>query len=45
MRTQLTADKSEDVTHFWGANGNIYFASKKPGNWDIWRLTPVLPAQ
>jgi len=42
-RTQLTTDKSEDVTPFWGADGNIYFASNKTGNWDIWRLTPVLP--
>ena len=42
-RTQLTSDKSEDVTPFWGADSNIYFASNKTGNWDIWRLTPVLP--
>jgi Tol biopolymer transport system component len=42
-RTQLTTDKSEDVTPSWGADGNIYFASDKTGNWDIWRLTPVLP--
>lgn len=42
-RTQLTTDKSEDVTPFWGADGNLYFASNKTGNWDIWRLTPVLP--
>jgi Tol biopolymer transport system component len=42
-RTQLTTDTSEEVTPCWGADGNIYFASRKSGNWDIWRLTPVLP--
>jgi TolB protein len=42
-QTQLTTDKSEDVTPAWGADGNIYFASDKTKNWDIWRLTPVLP--
>jgi TolB protein len=42
-QTQLTADKSEDGTPSWGADGNIYFASDKTKNWDIWRLTPVLP--
>lgn len=42
-QTQLTTDKSEDVTPCWGADGNIYFASDKTKNWDIWRLTPVLP--
>jgi Tol biopolymer transport system component len=42
-RTQLTADRSEEVTPCWGSDGNIYFSSNKSGNWDIWRLTPVLP--
>ena len=42
-RTQLTQDRSEDVAPSWGSDGNIYFASDKTGNWDIWRLTPVLP--
>jgi TolB protein len=42
-QTQLTTDKSEASTPFWGRDGNIYFSSNKAGNWDIWRLTPVLP--
>jgi TolB protein len=41
--TQLTDDRSEDVSPSWGKDQNIYFASDKSGNWDIWRLTPVLP--
>jgi len=42
-RTQLTSDTSEEVTPCWGTDGNIYFASNRSGNWDIWRLTPVVP--
>lgn len=41
--TQLTSDTSEEATPCWNANGDIVFCSKKSGNWDIWRLTPVLP--
>jgi TolB protein len=43
QQTQLTSDPSEEGMPSWGADGNIYFCSKKAGNWDIWRLTPVLP--
>jgi TolB protein len=41
--TRLTMDKSEDVSPCRGSDGNIYFSSNKARNWDIWRLTPVLP--
>lgn len=40
--TQLTIDSSEEGNPCWGADGNIYFCSRKTGNWDIWKLTPVL---
>lgn len=42
-QTQLTSDKSPTANPCWGADGNIYFSSNKSGNWEIWRLTPVLP--
>ncbi len=42
-QTQLTADKQQTANPCWGADGNIYFSSDKSGNWEIWRLTPVLP--
>jgi len=42
-QTQLTADKYETANPCWGADGNIYFSTNKSGNWEIWRLTPVLP--
>lgn len=42
-QTQLTSDKKECSSPCWGADGNIYFCSNKSGNWEIWRLTPVLP--
>ena len=42
-QTQLTSDKHEASNPCWGADGNIYFSSNKSGNWEIWRLTPVLP--
>lgn len=42
-QTQLTSDKSDEFSPSWGADGNIYFSSKKSGSWDIWSLTPVLP--
>ncbi len=42
-QTQLTADKYQTANPCWGADGNIYFSSNKGGNWEIWRLTPVLP--
>lgn len=42
-QTQLTSDKHEASNPCWGSDGNIYFSSNKSGNWEIWRLTPVLP--
>jgi TolB protein len=42
-QTQLTSDKHEVANPCWGADGNIYFSANKSGNWEIWRLTPVLP--
>jgi TolB protein len=42
-QTQLTSDKHEASSPCWGSDGNIYFSSNKSGNWEIWRLTPVLP--
>jgi TolB protein len=42
-QTQLTSDKHEVSNPCWGADGNIYFSANKSGNWEIWRLTPVLP--
>jgi len=40
---QLTADAPRDLWPSWGTTGHIYYTSDKGGNWDIWRLTPVLP--
>ncbi len=42
-QTQLTSDKHEVANPCWGADGHIYFSANKSKNWEIWRLTPVLP--
>ncbi|MFN0207930.1 MAG: hypothetical protein ACKVS6_16605 [Planctomycetota bacterium] len=41
--TQITADSGEEGMPCWGPDNNIYFCSKKSGNWDIWRVTPSIP--
>lgn len=40
--TQLTTGDSEESGPAWSSDGYIYFASDASGNWDIWRLRPLL---
>lgn len=42
--TQLTAGTADCGFPHWGVDGNIYFNSDQAGNYDIWRLRPVLTA-
>jgi len=40
--TQLTIDKPIDGAPSWSRKGDIYFHSKRDGDWNIWRMTPDL---
>ncbi len=42
--TQLTAGTADCGFPHWGVDGNIYFNADQAGNYDIWRLRPVLTA-
>jgi len=41
--TRLTNDPAVEQFPSWGVTGDIYFESDKSGNWDIWKLSPILP--
>lgn len=40
--TQLTRGATQDLQPSWSKDGFVYFASNAGGNWDIWRVKPVL---
>ncbi len=43
-RTQLTTNGSLDDFPRWSYDGkSIYFRSNRGGQWNIWRLNPILP--
>lgn len=42
--TQLTRGDSEESGPAWSSDGYIYFASDASGNFDIWRVRPLLDA-
>jgi Tol biopolymer transport system component len=43
-KTQLTTNGSEDFFPRWDHEGkSIYFLSNRGGQWNIWRLNPILP--
>jgi len=42
--TQLTSGTADCGFPSWGADGNVYFNSDQAGNYDIWRVRPVLAA-
>jgi len=42
--TKLTEGTADCNYPNWGVDGNIYFNSDQAGNYDIWRIRPVLTA-
>ena len=40
--TQLTIDEAYDGAPSWSSDGDIYFHTNRGGDWNIWRLTPLL---
>ena len=41
-QTQLTSGDSNEQGPAWSSDGFIYFGSDASGNWDIWRIRPIL---
>ncbi|MDE3126684.1 MAG: PD40 domain-containing protein, partial [Gemmatimonadota bacterium] len=41
-QTELTRGTSDDDEPAWSSDGYIYFSSKAAGNYEIWRIKPLL---
>lgn len=41
-QTELTRGTSDDDEPAWSSDGYIYFSSKSAGNYEIWRIKPLL---
>lgn len=44
-QTELTRGGSDDDEPAWSSDGYIYFSSKAAGNYEIWRIRPLLGAR
>ncbi|HXT18392.1 MAG TPA: hypothetical protein VN706_22380 [Gemmatimonadaceae bacterium] len=42
QQTQLTRGKNDDDHPSWSSDGYLYFSSKAAGNYEIWRIRPLL---